>query len=63
MYKNEPVKKLADSHGPVIIQYKVVNIRFITLNGIITGLLSAYYSCARCKSYMKHPPGAKVCKM
>ena len=28
---------------PVIIPYKVINIRFITLYGIITALLSAYY--------------------
>ena len=41
MYKNEPVKKLADSHGPVIIPFKVMNRIFITLNGIITRLLSA----------------------
>ena len=31
--------------GPMIIPYKVVNIRLITLYGIITGQLSAYYSC------------------
>ena len=37
---------------PVIIPYKVVNIRLITLYGIITGSLSAYYQRA---SYSYEP--------
>ena len=36
----------ADS-DPVIIPYMVINRRFTALYGIITGSLSAYYSCAR----------------
>ena len=41
-------KNLADS-DPVIMPYKVVNIRFMPLYGVITGSLSADYSCARNK--------------
>ena len=37
----------ADS-DPVIIPYMVINRRFTALYGIITGSLSAYYSCATC---------------
>ena len=41
-------EKLADTDS-VIIPYMAMNWRFITLYGIITGPLSAYYSCGRYK--------------
>ena len=43
-------ENLADS-GPVIIPYGVIDRIFITLYGIITGSLSANYSCARCDEH------------
>ena len=39
-------KNLTDS-DPVIIPYKVLNIRFMTLFGMITRSLYANYSCAK----------------
>ena len=37
-----------DIEGPMIIPCKVYKRLFTTLYGIITGSLTAYYSCTRC---------------
>ena len=51
---------MADS-SPVIIPYKVINPMFTAIYDIITGSLSAYYSCARYSIGKTGVYGNKVC--
>ena len=46
-------KNSADS-DPLIIPYKVINVMFTTLFGIITRSLPNNYSCTRCNIGLRH---------